>query len=61
MEADPRNRQVRDMLARASHVIDRERINEARELLGELDKRLGSNDPDVTGLETLLDFVEGKD
>ena len=61
MEAAPRNRKVRDMLSRASHLIDGERFNEARELLGKLAERLGSNDPDVIGLETLLDFVEGKD
>ena len=61
MEADPRNRQVRDLLSRASHSIDSERFKEARELLGKLDERLGGNDPDVTGLGTLLDFVEGRD
>ena len=61
MEADPRNQQVSDLLSRASHLIDRERFKDARDLLGILDERLGSNDPDVTGLGTLLDFVEGKD
>ena len=61
MEADPRNKQVRDMLSRASRLIDGERFEEARELLGKLDERLGRNDPDVSGLATLLDFVEGKD
>ena len=61
MEADPRNRQVKDLLSRASKLIDMERFKEARELLGKLDERLGGNDPDVTGLGTLLDFVEGRD
>ena len=61
MEADPRNKKVRDMLSRASRLIDRERFEEARELLGKLSERLGRNDPDVTGLGTLIDFVEGKD
>ena len=61
MEADPRNREVRELLSRVSHLIDRERFEEARELLRRLDERLGSNDPDVTGLGTLLDFVEGRD
>ena len=61
MEVEPRNREVRDLLAHASHLIDSERFKEARETLHELDERLGSNDPDVTGLGTLLDFVEGKD
>ena len=42
MEADPRNRQVRDMLARASHLIDRERFNEARELLANLTSGLAA-------------------
>ena len=61
MEAEPRNHEVRKLLSRASHFIDRERFKEARELLGKLNERLGSNDPDVTGLGTLLDFVEGED
>ena len=61
MEAEPRNHEVRELLSRASHFIDRERFKEARELLGKLNERLGSNDPDVTGLGTLLDFVEGED
>jgi predicted ATP-binding protein involved in virulence len=61
MEAEPRNREVRDLLSRASKLIDRERFKEARELLGKLNERLGSNDPDVAGLGTLLDFVEGED
>ena len=58
METDPRNREVRDLLSRASHLVDRERFIEARELLGKLDDRLGSNDPDVIGLGTLIDFME---
>ena len=61
MEAEPRNREVRDLLSRASHLIDTEDFKEARELLGKLDEHLGSNDPDVSGLGTLLDFVEGRD
>lgn len=61
MDTEPRNREVRDLLSRASHLIDRERFIEARELLGKLDERLGGNDPDVTGLKTLIDFMEGTD
>ena len=61
MESEPRNREVRELLSRASHLIDKERFREARELLGKLSERLGSDDPDVTGLGTLLDFVEGND
>ncbi len=61
MEADPRNSEVKDLLSRASRSIDRERFEEARELLGRLDDRLGDDDPDVTGLRTLLAFMEGGD
>ena len=61
MEAEPRNREVRELLSRASQLIDSEHLREARELLGKLGERLGSNDPDVIGLETLIDFVEGND
>ena len=59
MEAEPRNREVKDLLARASQFVDRDRFEEARELLGKLEVRLGSDDPDVTGLRTLLGFLEG--
>ena len=61
MEADPRNSAVKDLLSRASRSIDRERFEEARELLARLDDRLGDSDPDVTGLRTLLAFMEGGD
>ena len=61
MEAEPRNREVKGLLSHASDFIDRERFKEARELLGKLSERLGSNDADVIGLGTLLDFLEGGD
>lgn len=61
METDPRNREVRELLSHASRFVDRECFKEARELLGKLDERLGSNDPDVVSLGTLLDFLEGDD
>ena len=61
MEADPRNSEVKDLLSRASALIDRERFEEARELFDKLVERLGSNDADVVGLGTLLDFLEGGD
>ena len=61
MEADPRNSEIKDLLSRASDLIDRERFEEARELFDKLVERLGSNDADVVGLGTLLDFLEGGD
>ena len=60
MEADPRNQEVKELLSRASDLIDGERFEEARELLDKLVERLGSNDADVVGLGTLLDFLEGR-
>ena len=61
MEADPRNSEIKDLLSRASDLIDRERFEEARELFDKLVERLGRNDADVVGLGTLLDFLEGGD
>lgn len=61
MDTDPRSREVKDLLSGASRLVDGERFDEARAMLGELLERLGSNDPEVVGLRTLIDFLEGDD
>lgn len=59
MEADPRAKEVQDLLAEVSTTIGRQDFTRGRELLGKLVDRLGENDPEVTRIRTLLDFVEG--
>ena len=59
MDADPRTREVRMMLSEVSDSIARQRYDHARVCLTKLVDRLGENDPEVTRISTLLDFLEG--
>jgi predicted ATP-binding protein involved in virulence len=61
MEADTRTRQIRDLLTEISQEIGKQRFDDARSTLEKLVSALGENDPDVTRVRTLLDFVEGKE
>jgi Predicted ATP-binding protein involved in virulence len=61
MDSDTRAKEVKDLLSEISRVIGRQQYDRGRELLVRLGERLGENDPDVTRLRTLLDFVEGKE
>ena len=61
MGARPRNREVEALLTRVSREIGRQQYGEARKLLADLIGRLGENDPEVTRIRTLLDFMEGED
>lgn len=61
MGADPRAREVQQLLTDISEVIGDQRFHRSRELLEELVEQLGESDPDVTRLHTLLDFVEGRE
>lgn len=59
MDADPRARDVHDLLTNISKTIGQQNFGRGRELLARLVVRLGENDPEVTRIRTLLDFVEG--
>ena len=59
MDATPRTAEVRELLEEISHVLDRQRFDHVRVLLGKLVERLGEADPEVTRLQTLLEFMEG--
>jgi predicted ATP-binding protein involved in virulence len=61
MDADPRAEEVKELLSEISRVIGRQQFGRAQELLTELVDRLGDDDPEVTRLRTLLDFVEGRE
>lgn len=59
MDTGPRTAKVEDLLGDVSGRIDRDEFTEARCSLEALTKMLGENDPDVTRLRTLVDFMEG--
>ena len=57
MDADPRTADVKVLLSKISQTIGDHQYNHARVLLTELACKLGENDPEVTGIQTLLDFM----
>ncbi len=61
MDAEPRAKDVQDLLTEISKVIGRQDFARARQLLAQLVERLGENDPEVTRIRTLIDFMEGKE
>ena len=61
MDADPRAREVQKLLTEISRAIGRERFDQGRELLGKLIESIGEDDPEVTRVRTLLDFLEGEE
>jgi len=61
MEADPRAKEVQDLLSEASQAIGKQQLDLARELIARLVDQLGENDAEVTRLRTLVDFVEGNE
>ena len=58
MEADPRTKKVKELLSEVSQVMGREQFDQARSLVGQLVEHLGEMDPEVTRLQTLIDFME---
>lgn len=58
MSAPSRNELTNDLMHRFAVAVDRDRFEDARLLLWELEQRLGEGDPDVTRSRTLLKFVE---
>ncbi|MYA79476.1 MAG: AAA family ATPase [Acidobacteriia bacterium] len=59
MDTDSRTPRFNQLLTKISPTIAHDRYGDARELLGELSDRLGENDPEVTRIQTLIDFVTG--
>lgn len=59
MDTGPRTAKVEDLLGEISGRIDRNEFDGARRSLAGLTKMLGENDPEVTRLRTLVDFMEG--
>ena len=61
MDAPQRNQEVEELLTKVSRHVDGQRYGKARELLAQLVSQVGENDPEVTRIRILLDFMEGKD
>jgi predicted ATP-binding protein involved in virulence len=61
MDADPRAKEVTELLLVISELVGGQQFARARALLSQVSERLGETDPEVTRIRTLLDFVEGKE
>ncbi len=59
MDTDPRTVSVKSLLGNISRVVGDDRFDEARSLLSKLSGCLGDNDPEVTRIRTLIDFMTG--
>ena len=59
MDTGSRTESVKNLLAKISRAVGDDRHDEARSLLSELTDRLGDNDPEVTRIRTLIDFMTG--
>lgn len=59
MDADPRTQEVNELLSQISQDVGKQRYESARGLLVKLVGQLGEDDPEVTRIRTLLDFMEG--
>lgn len=60
MDADPRTQEVNALLSQISQEVGKQRYQSARGLLDTLVGNLGEDDPEVTRIRTLLDFMEGE-
>jgi predicted ATP-binding protein involved in virulence len=58
MKSSRRNIEIDGLLKHLSELIDREEIGHAREVLSKIEARLGANDPEVTGANTLINLLE---
>ena len=58
MYANPRTKEVLDLLAQITEEVDKDELGSARKSLNRLIDQVGCNDAEVTRVRTLLDFVE---
>ena len=61
MDAAPRTQKVEALLSQVSQEVGKQQYERARGLLAQLVDHLGENDPEVTRIRTLLDFMEGEE
>ena len=60
MDADSRAKEVNEILSNVSQAVGNEQFDQARKLIEQIVVRLGEEDPEVTRLRMLLDFMEGE-
>jgi len=58
MDTVPRTARVQEILPEIASTISAKKYKTARKLLAELRTHVGENDPEVTRIETLLEFME---
>lgn len=58
MQSKRRNVEVDQLLKDLSELIDIEDVARARQVLAQVEERLGANDPEVTGATTLINLLE---
>jgi predicted ATP-binding protein involved in virulence len=58
MDAETRNTTVKDLLSALFEAIDREEFSTARNLLSQVEDKLGPDDPEVTRARSLMSFLE---
>jgi predicted ATP-binding protein involved in virulence len=58
MNSSPRNIEIDRLLKDLSELIDQEDIAKAKDVLSHVEARLGANDPEVTGANTLINLLE---
>ena len=61
MEVDPRTSDIQELLSQISAEIGKLEFAHARTSLARLVESLGEDDPEVTRVQTLLDFMEGNE
>ena len=61
MNTESRTKEIHMLLANVSQEVGEQRYEKARGLLPQLVDRLGENDPEITRIRTLLDFLEGEE
>jgi len=60
MDAKPRDESVADLLSQLFGLIDKEDFDGARNLLPEVEAKLGPDDPELTRARTLMTFLESE-
>jgi predicted ATP-binding protein involved in virulence len=60
MDAESRNSSIKTLLSHLFDLIDREDFDNARNLLPDVEAKLGPDDPEITRARALLTFLESK-
>jgi predicted ATP-binding protein involved in virulence len=58
MQANSRNQETGELLSQMAEQIDSELLDDAKKTLGQVEEKLGQNDPEVTGANTLISLLE---